>query len=117
MTPANNTAAPCEAAEAPKQEIEQLRERHKALHTKSIKAQIDLGHAEQRLEELKEEARRNYGTDDLDELKQLLAARTAENERLRAEYQRHLDEVEGKLAEVEEDFESSKEEPTQGHEP
>ena len=48
--------------------------------------------------------REQFGTDDLAELQKQLESLNLENERQRAEYQRHLEKIEADLAEAEKDF-------------
>lgn len=79
----------------------ELQERFQELKDKKTRAEADRDHAEQRLAELKEQARATYGTDDVDELKEKLAQMKAENERKRREYQQHLDRIEAELSAVE----------------
>lgn len=85
----------------PALDLETLRKRHKELDTQRTKARANLETAEKQLAELQAEARQQYGTDDLDALRQKLREMREENERKRAEYQAHLEEIERKLAEVE----------------
>jgi hypothetical protein len=86
------------------QDIETLKRRHAALDKERTTAQANLANAVRQLAELKDEAQKAYGTDDLDALRQKLKQMREENERKRAEYQKHLDEVEAKLAEVTQKF-------------
>lgn len=83
------------------EEIETLKKRYEALNEKKIKAKANQEAAEKQLNALKEQARHDYGTDNLDELRQKLAELKAENERKRAEYQAHLEDIETKLSAVE----------------
>lgn len=85
-------------------DIEALKKRHKVLDTERTTAQANLANATKQLAELKDEARKLYGTDDLDALRKKLQEMRDENERKRAEYQKHLEEVEAKLAEVDTKF-------------
>src|SRR2546422_3281803 len=88
-------------ARGAKLEIDELRERHAALNEAKIRAEEKKKEKVQRLEELKAQAREAYGTDDLPELKKKLEDMKADNEARRAEYQKHLEAIEDKLAEVE----------------
>ena len=90
--------------EEKKQSIEELTARYSQLNTKKIQAETSLRHAEDELAKLKEKARTEYGTDNVDELKQKLAAMEAENERKRADYQRSLDKIEADLNEAEKKY-------------
>lgn len=83
------------------EDIDALKARYDALNKKKIQAETNQETAKRRLDELKEQALREYGTDNLDELTQKLDELKAENERQRAAYQAHLDEIETKLADVE----------------
>jgi uncharacterized coiled-coil DUF342 family protein len=85
-------------------DIEQLKKRHKELEEKKITAEANLNNAGRVLEELKREAKSKYATDDPDELQKKLQEMKAENERKRAQYQKHLEEIQTKLAQVEQDF-------------
>ena len=87
------------------QPIEQLRERFDKLRDQRTTAQANLQSATQTLEELKKEAREKYNTDDPAELQKQLDALREENERKRAEYQAHLDKIEGDLTALEEQAE------------
>ncbi|HEX4793252.1 MAG TPA: hypothetical protein VH370_05645 [Humisphaera sp.] len=87
-----------------KQNIEELRARYQELSNKRIEAGANLKTANQNLEQLKEEARRLWGTDDVPDLEKKLAAMREENERKRVEYQQHLETIEAQLKEVDEKF-------------
>lgn len=97
------TNAP-KANEGGAQTIEKLQERFQELNTKKIQAGTNLQHAEERLGELKAQARDKYGTDDLQQLQAKLEEMKAENERKRAKYQQDLDKIESDLSEVEKQF-------------
>lgn len=82
-------------------EIEELKERYAALHETKIRAEEKKKEKEKRLEELKAQAREAHGTDDFQELKKKLEDMKADNEVRRGEYQKHLEAIEARLAEVE----------------
>jgi len=84
----------------PALDIETLKQRHKQFDTRRTTARANLATAQKQLEELSAEARKTYGTDDLDELRAKLLAIRAENEQKRAAYQKHLDEIQARLAEI-----------------
>jgi SMC interacting uncharacterized protein involved in chromosome segregation len=90
-----------------KQDIDKLRERHELLKHQKITAEAHLKTSEDILNELKDQARTLYGTDNIDELQTKLDEMKAENERKRADYQRHLDEIEQKLKDVNSQYESA----------
>jgi len=84
--------------------IEALRQRHAKLNERKITAAADLTNAAEQLARLKQEAREQFGTDDLAQLQKQLESLNTENERQRAEYQRHLEKIEAELAEAEKNF-------------
>lgn len=96
QSPSSQSESPAE-----KQDIEQLRRRYSSLHEQKIRVEEKKNESERKLAELKEQARKQYGTDDPEELKRKLTKMQEENERLRSEYQDHLDGIERKLDEVE----------------
>ncbi len=89
-------------SDAAQENIEQLRKRFEALNEKRIAAETNRKSAEEALEKLRKKARDEYQTDDLAELQKKLKDMIANNERLRADYQKHLDGIETQLASVEE---------------
>src|SRR5262249_25120112 len=100
------TTAQTDAAVAPRKptDIETLKQRHAELDRARVTAEANLKNATEQLAELKEEAMKLYGTDDLDALRAKLQEMREQNERKRAEYQRHLEEIEAKLTEVDRKF-------------
>lgn len=92
------------AESAGQQSIEQLQSRYQKLHTLKIQSETNLQHVQQRLESLRADARRQFGTDDVDQLRRRLAALVAENESKRSAYQADLDRIEADLAAVEQRF-------------
>lgn len=87
-------------------DIEQLKKRHKDLEEKKITAEANLNNASKLLDELKREAKAKYATDDPGQLQKKLQDMKAENELKRTEYQKHLEEIQTKLAQVELDFDA-----------
>lgn len=85
-----------------KQTIEQLTQRYSELNVKRIQTETDLKHAEQQLSKLKEEAKVNWGTDDINALGGILDEMRKSNEKKLTDYQQHLDEIEAKLKEIDE---------------
>ena len=71
-------------------DIEALKKRHRELENQRIAAQTNLKTATDQLELLKKESREQYGTDDLDQLRDKLEEMKRDNERKRVEYDRHL---------------------------
>jgi hypothetical protein len=82
-------------------DIDVLKERHERLKEKRIAAQTELATATKRLNELREQARAQFGTDDVNALQKKLEEMKEENERKRAAYQAHLEQIERQLQEIE----------------
>jgi len=95
---------PASPSQKPSLDIEALKKRHKDLDRQKTTAEANLLSATQTLDALKHEAREKYGTDDPEQLKKSLQEMKQENERKRAGYQKHLEEIETRLAQVERDF-------------
>lgn len=81
--------------------IEQLKSEYEKLNEKKIAAETELKGAEERLKDLQNDAEKEFGTSDVDELTEKLKQMEAENEKQRSEYQALLDKITGELAEVE----------------
>jgi|GEM_PF-1170231 len=86
-------------------DIERLQGRHDSLKDKRIRAEERLKTAEEKLKSLRKQAKKEFGTDDLNELKTKLSGMQEENARRTREYTSALDEIERRLAEVEERYE------------
>ena len=95
---------PVENRPKPALDIEQLKKKHKELEKQKTTAEANLKTATDQLEALKEEAKQKYGSDDLDQLRRRLAEMKESNEKKRADYQKHLEEIEIRLAQVEKEF-------------
>ena len=89
------------ATNAALQDIETLKKRYRDLDKQKTTAEANQKTAEDQLKKLKQEARAKFGTDDLDQLKKKLDEMKQENDRRRADYQKHLDSIETRLAEIE----------------
>jgi len=79
----------------------ELREEYRKLHEKKIATEQDRKNLEARLRELQEQAEREYGTSDVEQLRLLLEQRRQENERMVAEYEQHVREINERLGEIE----------------
>jgi hypothetical protein len=86
------------------QDIELLKKRHRELDRKKAMAEANQRSAEESLAKLKAEAKAQYGTDDLEELKKKLDEMKQQNLQKRREYQAHLDSIETKLQEIEKKY-------------
>jgi len=82
-------------------DIESLTAHYQELNKRKIESERDLVNAEKNLDELKQQALNDYGTDNLDALKEKLQQIKAENERKRAEYHQTLGQIETELAKIE----------------
>jgi len=92
------------------QTIEELQKRYQSLNEKKIRSETNLKHARDTLESLKEQARKQFGTDDVAELRAKLDEMTAENNRKREEYQAQLDTIERELTEIDARFSPERDE-------
>jgi hypothetical protein len=90
-----------------KLDIEALKARHKELDTLKTREEANLANANHALDELTAEARNQYGTDDVAELRKKLKEMEDENERLRSEYQSHLESIQAKLEQVTREFDET----------
>lgn len=79
----------------------ELREEYRKLHEKKIATERDRQNLEERLKELREQAEREYGTSDIEQLRQLLEQRRQENERMVTEYEQHVRGINERLDEIE----------------
>lgn len=86
------------------QTIEQLQARYDGLNEQKIKVNAQREHAMQRLEELKAQAKEQYGSDDVEQLSKMLEEMKSKNEKMRSEYQANLDGIDQDLAEINEKF-------------
>jgi predicted nucleic acid-binding Zn-ribbon protein len=84
--------------------IEKLQERYTKFHNQQIRVQAQLEEAQKRLGELQLQAKKEFGTDDVNSLQQQLESMKKDNEKKQSEYQKCLDEVESKLKSVEAEF-------------
>ena len=84
-------------------DIESLKRRHRELENQKIAAQTNLDRAAEELDQLRRDAREQYGTEDLDQLRQKLEEMKRDNERKRVDYDRHLGQIEKELGEIEND--------------
>jgi chromosome segregation ATPase len=84
--------------------IEDLQERYQQLNKRKIQAETNLDNAKKQLEQLQQEAREKYETDDLAELRTKLDTMKAQNDQKRRDYQLQLDSIDRELAAVEQRF-------------
>jgi hypothetical protein len=79
----------------------ELREEYRKLHERKIATERDRQNLEGRLKELRQQAEQEYGTSDIEQLRELLEERRRENERMVAEYEQHVREINERLGEIE----------------
>jgi len=86
------------------QTIEQLQQRFHEFEHEKTRVETNRENAKRRLQLLKSEALEKYGTGDLKALEDQLQQLKIENEEKRVNYQKELDLIEQRLAEIEEKF-------------
>jgi hypothetical protein len=84
------------------QKLETLRQEYNDLHTKKITTDANIKNLGENLARLRASAEQEYGTSDLEKLKELLETRRKENEEKLAQYEQHVKEIKEKLAAIEE---------------
>jgi DNA anti-recombination protein RmuC len=90
------------------EQLLKLRDQHRVLHERKIATERDLQNLEERLREMRAQAERDYGTSDIDQLRRLLEERRQENDRMVEEYQRHVEDIQGRLKEIDEGAEEAR---------
>jgi chromosome segregation ATPase len=86
--------------QAVQEKLEVLKRDYRDLDTRKIQTETNIRNLEEELQRLREQAQKNYGTSDLEELKRLLEERRQENERLVAEYEVHIKGIKDRLAAI-----------------
>lgn len=84
--------------------LKELQTRFKELETKKTQVATLKEATEKRVNELKEEARNSFGSDNIDELKEKLKEMQAENEKRKKEYEEHLLGIETSLKEIDKEY-------------
>jgi predicted nucleic acid-binding Zn-ribbon protein len=97
------------AGESQAQDIVALKKRYDKLQTETTRAETKLESAHKELQNLKKEAKKDYGTDELPALQKKLEDMKEQNEKKRAAYQKSLEKIENELQEVEVKYDASKE--------
>jgi hypothetical protein len=100
-TPKTNTPPGPSRDKAVEQKLETLKKEYNDLHTKKITTQANIKNLEDNLAKLRAAAEKDYGTSDLDKLKEILETRRRENEAKVDEYERHVKEIQANLAAIE----------------
>jgi bacterioferritin (cytochrome b1) len=86
---------------AVQQKLETLKKEYDGLHRQKITTEADIKNLEKSLEKLKATAQENYGTSDIAKLREILENRRSENEDRVAQYEEHINEIKGNLADIE----------------
>ncbi len=94
-------AAAADADTALEGKLSALKKNFETLRDARARAEATVAELERQLAELEARAVADYGTADPEALERLLAEKRAENERLVADYERHLRGIQAKLAGVE----------------
>ena len=85
----------------------ELKQRFDSLSHEQTRIKAQQETVQNQLDEVKRQAREQFGTDDLDELKSRLKSMQSENEKQRVKYRSQLDKIEKQLADVETEFAAS----------
>lgn len=83
------------------QELSNLRQQYEHLRDHKVRTEQQVADLSSRLDALREQALAEYGTSDPKELQALLQKKREENERVVAEYRKHIQQIQTDLSEVE----------------
>jgi hypothetical protein len=83
--------------------MEVLENRYRKLADNKIRIEEQLKTVEKQLTEHQAIAQKNWGTDDIGKLEELLQKVKSENEEKRSNYQKHLDAIESQLNSIQKD--------------
>ncbi len=81
--------------------LEQLKEEYGKLHELKIATAQNKKNLEAQLEVLRQKAEKEYGTSDVNQLRELLEQRRRDNERMVREYEEHIVSIKEKLESIE----------------
>lgn len=82
-------------------ELNELKKQYEKLREDKVRTEQNLDNLNRQLAELEDQAKAEYGTADPQELTALLQEKRAENERLVAEYRKHITSIHAGLNELE----------------
>jgi chromosome segregation ATPase len=85
------------------QKLESLKKEFAELHKQKITTEANINNLEDSLAKLRAAAEKEYGTSDLDKLREILERRRRENEAKVAQYEKHIQEIKENLAAIETD--------------
>lgn len=94
-------------SQSSQQTIEQLQKRYEEFKAQKVKFETQRDAAREELDNLKQQARELFGSDDVKTLEKMLADMKSENEKKRQAYQASLDQIETQLEKVEAEFQSA----------
>lgn len=97
----NNGQSPLQRDAELQQQLEQLKREYNLLNEQRIATERDKKNLEEQLQDLREKAEREYGTSDVNELRNLLEKRRMENERMVNEYRDHIRGIREELQAIE----------------
>ncbi len=83
------------------QELNGLRQQYEQLRDDKVRSEQQVEDLSRRLETLKAQAEADYGTSDPEKLEALLQEKRQENERIVADYRKHIAQIQTDLAAVE----------------
>ncbi len=102
--PKNDTLPPGPSRDAVvQQKLEALKKEYADLHTKKITTEANIKNLEDNLAKLRATAEKEYGTSDIDQLKEILEKRRRENEAKVTQYEQHIREIKENLTAIEAD--------------
>lgn len=87
--------------EDPESELKQLKDKYDDLSVKKTRAETILEESKNSLDQLKKELRRDYQTDDLEELQRILKNKIEENQTKIDNYREHIEKIEQELNKIE----------------
>lgn len=90
------------------QELNGLRRQYEQLRDQKVRTEQQVADLTSRLESLRAQAEAEYGTSDPKELQALLQTKREENERVVAEYRKHIQQIQADLAAVENSVEGDR---------
>lgn len=82
-------------------ELNGLRQQYEQLRDRKVRTEQDVANLSAQLESLKQQAKEQYGTSDLEELQQLLEEKRQQNEEVVARYREHIQQIQADLTAVE----------------
>lgn len=85
---------------AVEQKLEGLKKEYAKLHTQKITTEANIKNLEDNLAKLRQTAEEEYGTSDLEKLKEILEARRKDNEAKVAAYEQHVKEIQENLTAI-----------------